>query len=44
MIRKKRRIWKAFQNPKQFQKFKKVQQAVKTAKRKVENNHCCKES
>jgi hypothetical protein len=39
MIKKKRRMWKAFQETKQFQKwqeFKKVQQAVKKARRKVE--------
>ena len=43
MIRKKRRMWKAFQETKQFQKWqefkkvqKEVQQAVKKAKRKVE--------
>ena len=43
MIRKKRRMWKAFQDTEQFQKWqefkkvqKEVQQAVKKAKRKVE--------
>ena len=43
MIRKKRRMWKAFQDTRQFQKWqefkkvqKEVQQAVKKAKRKVE--------